>query len=103
MARQEGFDKAIADYSEAIRLDPNEPTTFISRGRAWYAKKEYDKAVADFRRGHQAQSAVERRLLRPRRRLAGYEAVRLGDLRLQRGDSARSGLRARLRFLRNRL
>ena len=42
-------DKAIADFTEAIRLDPNQCgcTTSIEVGR--YAQKgEYDKAIADF-------------------------------------------------------
>ena len=46
--RQEGHDKAISDFNEAIRLDPDNPFTFGSRGFAWFRKREYDKAVADF-------------------------------------------------------
>ena len=42
------YDIAIADYKEAIRLDPQNESAFISRGLAWKNKKEYDKALADF-------------------------------------------------------
>ena len=40
-------DKAIADYTEAIRLDPKDPIAYSSRGGAWYNKGENDKAIAD--------------------------------------------------------
>ena len=42
------YDKAIADYSEAIRLNPKYTWAYINRGNAWQAKGEYDKAIADF-------------------------------------------------------
>ena len=41
------YDIAIADYNEAIRLDPQYAGAFINRGLAWSNKKEYDKAIAD--------------------------------------------------------
>ena len=42
------YDIAIADYKEAIRLDPQDTTAFNNRGTAWLGKQEYDKAIADF-------------------------------------------------------
>ena len=42
------YDKAIADYDQAIRLDPKYAAAYHNRGLAWYAKKEYDKAIADY-------------------------------------------------------
>jgi tetratricopeptide (TPR) repeat protein len=44
------FDRAIADYTLAIRLDPNDAAAHIGRGAAWFDKKEYDKAIADYSR-----------------------------------------------------
>jgi tetratricopeptide (TPR) repeat protein len=41
------YDKAIADYTEAIRLDPKDTETYCYRGLAFEQKGEYDKAVAD--------------------------------------------------------
>ena len=32
------YDKAIADYNEALRLDPKRVVTYDNRGYAWYAK-----------------------------------------------------------------
>jgi tetratricopeptide (TPR) repeat protein len=42
------FDRVIADYSEAIWLDPLAITADHSLGLAWHAKKEYDKAIIDY-------------------------------------------------------
>jgi tetratricopeptide (TPR) repeat protein len=36
------YDKAIAFYDEAIRLDPKCAIAYINRGAAWADKKEYD-------------------------------------------------------------
>ena len=45
---KQDYDKAITDYTEAIRLDPNYFLAYLNRGNAWGAKKEYDKAIADY-------------------------------------------------------
>ena len=42
------YDKAIADFTEAIRLDPKGEIPYFKRGNAWHEKKEYDKEIADF-------------------------------------------------------
>ena len=41
------YDKAIADLSEAIRLDPELAGLYGNRGRAWFQKKEFDRAISD--------------------------------------------------------
>jgi tetratricopeptide (TPR) repeat protein len=45
------YDKAIADFNEAIRLDPGDRTVYNNRGAAWMCKDEYDKAIDDFSEG----------------------------------------------------
>jgi tetratricopeptide (TPR) repeat protein len=42
------YDRAIEDYNEAIRLDPNSALAFIDRGVAYYFKDNYEKAIADY-------------------------------------------------------
>ncbi len=42
------YDRAIADYNEAIRLDPKFTAAYTNRGIAWRSKGEYDRAVADY-------------------------------------------------------
>jgi TPR repeat/Tetratricopeptide repeat len=46
--RKRDFDKAIADYSEAIRLNPTYAIAYNNRGHAWYAKNDFGKAIADY-------------------------------------------------------
>jgi tetratricopeptide (TPR) repeat protein len=41
------YDKAIKDFSEAIRLDPNCAHSFFGRGVARLARGEADKAYKD--------------------------------------------------------
>ena len=47
-AHKKDYDKAIADYNEAIRLDPGYAHAYNGRGKTWSAKKDYDKAIADY-------------------------------------------------------
>jgi tetratricopeptide (TPR) repeat protein len=42
------YDKAIADFSKAIEIDPKDATTYYSRGCVWGQKGDYDKAIADY-------------------------------------------------------
>ena len=42
------YDKAIADYTEAIRLDPKYAKAYNNRGIAYRHKGEFDKAIADY-------------------------------------------------------
>jgi tetratricopeptide (TPR) repeat protein len=48
--RKSDYDRAIADFDQAIRLDPNDAfaTAYNSRGNAYNAKGDYDRAIADF-------------------------------------------------------
>lgn len=44
-------DRALADYSEAIRLDPDEPNAYFERGIVLATRKRaYVRAIADFNR-----------------------------------------------------
>ncbi len=42
------FDTAIADYNQAISLDPNDAIAYNNRGLAYKQKREYDRALTDF-------------------------------------------------------
>ena len=46
------YDGAIADYNEAIRLDPSQALNYrvlayVNRARIYFDKKDYDRAIAD--------------------------------------------------------
>src|SRR5215467_13108762 len=47
-ANKGDYDRAIADFSSAIHLDPTDADTHNDRGAAWLAKGENDRAFADF-------------------------------------------------------
>ena len=42
------YDLAIADFTKAIKLSPNDAQIYIFRGRAYRRKGDYDPAIADF-------------------------------------------------------
>jgi tetratricopeptide (TPR) repeat protein len=42
------YDHAIADYTEAIRVESDYGLAFYSRGIAYFNKKDYDRAIADY-------------------------------------------------------
>jgi tetratricopeptide (TPR) repeat protein len=42
------YDRAIADYTAALRLEPNNPRPMNLRGIAYRLKGEYDAAIADY-------------------------------------------------------
>jgi tetratricopeptide (TPR) repeat protein len=49
--RQQGeFDRAIADYSAALRLDGDMTGAYTGRGLAWEGKADSEKAKADYRK-----------------------------------------------------
>lgn len=42
------YDEAITDYTDAIRLDPKIPFTYLRRAGVYVDKGDYDKAIADY-------------------------------------------------------
>ena len=44
----EDDDKALADYSQAIRIDPRYAVAYINRGLIWYRKNNIDSAIDDY-------------------------------------------------------
>jgi len=52
------FDKALDDYSEAIRLDPKQARAYNNRGLAYQAKGDLDQAIADFNQALRLEPAL---------------------------------------------
>ncbi len=46
--RKGQWDRAIADYSEAIWLNPDDAQVFSNRGNAYYYKGQLDRAINDY-------------------------------------------------------
>jgi len=42
------YDHAIADFNQALKLDPNHVQSYNNRGQIYFNKKDYDRAIADF-------------------------------------------------------
>jgi tetratricopeptide (TPR) repeat protein len=68
------WDKAIADFNEVIRLEPERSGGYSSRGLCYEAKGDYDRAIADF------NEAIRRSPDNPTR----YESR--GETYLKKGD-----------------
>ena len=45
---KDDYDRAIADYTQAIRLNPDDAYAYYSRGKAYHWKDDYDRAIADY-------------------------------------------------------
>jgi tetratricopeptide (TPR) repeat protein len=45
---EEDYGQAIADFTQAIRLDPNYTSAYSRRGLAYYKNGNYDNAIASF-------------------------------------------------------
>lgn len=54
------YDKAIADYTKAIEIDPRYAFAYNNRGLAWGKKGEYDKAIADYTKAKEVNPAYNR-------------------------------------------
>jgi tetratricopeptide (TPR) repeat protein len=42
------YAQALADYSEAIRLAPDQPAWLHNRAMTWIEQRQYERAIADF-------------------------------------------------------
>ncbi len=51
--RKGDYDRAIADYTRAIQLKPNDAEAYYNRGNAYADKGDYDRAIADYERAIQ--------------------------------------------------
>ena len=87
---------AIADYDEAIRLDPGFGDAYATRGMAWHAEGDLARAAADLTEAIRVRSDQRRAVPRPRRRAPPAGRPRPRHRGLQRGRDARAGHGARL-------
>jgi Flp pilus assembly protein TadD len=51
--RKGDFDQAIANFTQAIRINPNYVLAYVNRGIAYYRKSDYTHARADWNRALQ--------------------------------------------------
>ncbi|MDR2717539.1 MAG: tetratricopeptide repeat protein [Treponema sp.] len=48
MNQTHAYEQVIADYTQAIRLNPNDAIAYANRGNAYSDKSDYDRAIADY-------------------------------------------------------
>ena len=48
LSQEQYTDRAIADFSEAIRLDPNNAAALQRRANIYVDRRQYDRAIADY-------------------------------------------------------
>ena len=90
------YDRAIADYNEAIRLDPGYAIAYFNRGLAYANKNELDRAIADYGEAIKNNSQAQRSLFQSRQRLLQQGRLRSRHRGLQRGDQAKFAILTRL-------
>jgi len=55
------MDKALADLTKAIQLDPDGARSYFNRGFAYFRKGDFEKAVADYNDAIACTPAMPRR------------------------------------------
>ena len=82
-------DKAIADFTEAIRLNPKLAQAYYNRGMIYRKKGDHDKAIADFTEAIRLNPKDATPYISRGIAYAAKRRPRQGDCRFHRGHSAR--------------
>jgi tetratricopeptide (TPR) repeat protein len=48
LGAKDDLDRAIADYNQAIQLNPKYGRAYVNRGSAWGTRGDLDQAIADY-------------------------------------------------------
>jgi hypothetical protein len=87
---------AMADYTQAIKLDPKGVGAYLGRGNVRYVKGNLNGAMADLQSGHQAQSAICCRLQQPGKCQGEEARPERSDGRLQSGHQTEPAIREKV-------
>ena len=87
---QGNLDRAIADYNEAIRLNPKNVQAYINRGSAYSGRRDFKRALADLNQAIKLDPKALWRLHQPGQRLRQAGRQRCRHRRFERGDPAQS-------------
>ena len=82
------LDKAIADYTAAIKLEPKAIDFLNDRGIAYYAARQNDKAIADYNQIIRIQPRYVYAYNNRGQLLPGHGRQEAGDRRLHQGHAA---------------
>ena len=67
------YERAVANYSKAIELDPKFAEAYYGRGSAYYFKGEYDKAWKDVHKSQSLDYQVDPAFLEALREASGRQ------------------------------
>ena len=70
---QGNYDRAIADFTQALTLNPNYALAYYHRAVAEFLQKDYTKAWADVKRFQQAGGKPDPQFLRDLRKTSGRQ------------------------------
>ena len=88
-ANERRYHDAVTEYSEAIRLKPDDPAVYNNRGAVYQILKQYHCGLQP----SDLAETERRSLQQPRQRLSGAEAIRKCRIGLHRSDSLETGFR----------
>jgi len=81
-ALKDDFDRAVHDFSEAIRIDPKYPDSYLERGKIYFKLGETERAIADYSAAlaHDPQHAAAFRARGMAHLYSGKNDLALADL-----------------------
>jgi tetratricopeptide (TPR) repeat protein len=81
-ALKDDLDRAVRDFSEAIRIDPKYPDSYLERGKIYFKQGETDRAIADYSAAlaHDPQHAAALRARAMAHLYSGKNDLALADL-----------------------
>ena len=62
-AEKGDYDRAIEDYNEAIRIDPEDPLAYDNRGNAYAGTGDHDRAIEDYEKAISVTEESQRKHL----------------------------------------
>jgi tetratricopeptide (TPR) repeat protein len=57
------YDQAIADYNNALEINPRYAMAYYNRGIAYYFKKEYDKSLENVKKAQELGDKIDPKFL----------------------------------------
>ena len=75
---QGDYDRAIADFTRVLTLNPNYSLAYYNRAVAWFFKKDYAKAWADVQRFQRAGGKPDPQFITDLRKASGRRDTRRG-------------------------
>lgn len=83
-------DRALADYTEALKLDPKDLLALNNRGFIYFKAGRYDEAISDYTKAIEADLKLRDPVRQPRHGLPAKRRLRPRNRRFHRGATPRA-------------